>query len=195
VVIPNVAACTDTRLPDELTRLPRTQTEGDIPAIAIATGAYDPFDCTLRKIGIAESEFTASSGNGRVNLWPYNGHQPATGTAPGGDELMGSLDNLSRYDLVILPCDNRALKEKALEDNLIAYSGRGGRVFMTDLSYSWLRSDTTFNDTVNWMPGGQVEGTDFITLVDQTFPKGMAFASWLSAIGAARPVARAGAHS
>jgi len=189
VVIPSVAACTDTALPDELTRLPRNQTEGDIPAIAVATGEYDPFDCTLRKIGIAESEFTASSGKGRVNLWPYNGHQPASGTAAGGDELMGSLDNLSRYDLVILPCDSQAPKEKPLEDNLVAYTGRGGRVFLTDLSYSWLRSDPTFNATVNWVPAGQVEGTNFTTLVDQTFPKGMAFSAWLSAIGAARPAA------
>jgi hypothetical protein len=188
VAIPNVAPCTDTQLPDELTRMPRNQTEGEIPAIAVATGDYDPFDCTLRKIGIAESEFTASSGNGRVNLWPYYGHQPATGTARGGDELMGSLDNLSRYDLVILPCDSRAPKAKALEDNLVAYTGRGGRVFLTDLGYSWLQSDPVFNATVNWVPpDGLVEGADFTTLVDQTFPKGMAFSAWLSAIGAARP--------
>jgi hypothetical protein len=189
VVIPTVAACADNPLPDELTRLPRNQTEGEIPAIAVATGEYDPFDCTLRKIGIADSEFTASSGNGRVNLWPYNGHQPATGTAPGGDELIGDLNNLSKYDLVILPCDSLAAKAKPLADNLIAYAGRGGRIFMTDLSYSWMHAAPSFDAMVNWTLNPQVEGTDFNALVDQTFPKGMAFSSWLSAIGAASPAA------
>ncbi len=65
-------------------RFARNQGEGDIPHIALVTGEIDALECTLRKAGISDSEFTdlsvginstssdpSAGPTGRVNL--YNG--------------------------------------------------------------------------------------------------------------------------
>ncbi len=191
VVIPEVAACADTPLPAELTRLPRNQAEGDIPAIAIATGQWDPFDCTLRKIGIDESEFTLPGGPGRVNMWTYKGHHLGPGT-PYGDRLVGDPSLLARYDIVLLPCDSTDSKSPTLQRNLVDYANKGGRIFLTDWSYAWLRDGVrgTFENTVVWKSSGPRlwQAADFVGHVDQAFPKGMSFWQWLTLVGAADTV-------
>lgn len=188
VTIPNVAACANTALPDELTRLPRNKSEGDIPAIAIATGVFDPFDCTLRKLGIDEAEFTNPIGTGRVHMWSFGGNKLPGGVTPVGDLLMDDLPTMSKYDLVLLPCDSPDDRPRQQLDNLRAYTAKGGRVFLTDWGYAWLKDGGAFNSTVNWMDDTPL-GTDFTVKVDTTFPKGVAFSAWLSVVGAARPTA------
>jgi hypothetical protein len=81
VVIPSVSACGNTPLPAELTRLPRTQAEGDIPLTSIATGNVDTLECVLRKMGVADSEFTLPTGNGRIHMYRATG---AAAAAPSG---------------------------------------------------------------------------------------------------------------
>ena len=58
--------------------MPQNHTQGDIPLIAIATGAVDQVECVLRKTGINDSEFTDPSGYGRINFY----------TGSGGPELV-----------------------------------------------------------------------------------------------------------
>ena len=60
-----------------LTSLPRTQSGGvggsnNIPRTAITTGACDPEECLLYRMGVASSEFTDETGTGRVNV--FYGH-------------------------------------------------------------------------------------------------------------------------
>ena len=50
-------------------RFPKTKLEGDIPKLAISTGQVDAMECVLRKMGIADSEFSNPGGGGRVNLY------------------------------------------------------------------------------------------------------------------------------
>lgn len=57
----NVPPCTETRLDDEVTRLPRSRAEGDLPLVAVTTGASDALECLLRNVGIADSEFVAAA--------------------------------------------------------------------------------------------------------------------------------------
>ncbi len=65
----NTRNCIDTPIDAALTRFPRTKAEGDIPQFAITTGSQDNLECLLRNIGIADSEFSAPSGAGRVHLY------------------------------------------------------------------------------------------------------------------------------
>ena len=189
VKIPKVAMCGNTALPAELTRLPRNKAEGDIPHFAIATGTYDPMDCLLRKIGIEDAEFTLPTGNGRVNMWVYGGNTLGP-TTPAGDMLVGSRPTLAKYDMVLLPCDSEDDRPAAMMANLVDYADKGGRIFLTDWSYTWLRDGAMgpFQRTVTWKPTAQTQGQDFVTIVDQTFPKGMAFAQWLTVVMAAGPM-------
>src|SRR5262249_51197297 len=110
VKIPSVAACMDTPLADNnITRLPRNQSEGNVPRIALTTGGADALECLLRKIGIDDREFTPESGTGRVNL--YAGTMGSRAYAPtmnGGaalttaTALWNDAATLKPYDIVLL---------------------------------------------------------------------------------------------
>jgi hypothetical protein len=185
VTIPQVTPCQDNPLPAELTRLPRNRAEGDIPAMAIATGEWDSMECLLRKVGIDDAEFTLPTGPGRVHLWKYGGNDVGANT-PNGDDLTASLPTMSKYDIVVLPCDSEEAKAAGRQQALEKYSAGGGRIFLTDFSFSWLQDGAAspFHTTLVWKAKTVPQGPDFTTTVDQSFPKGLAFARWLHVVGA-----------
>jgi hypothetical protein len=183
VTIPEVKACEDTPLDAELTRLPRNHTEGDIPQIAISTGEADPFECILRKIGIDDSEFTSATGTGRVHIYKENGADMATPVLPATD-LYADAATLENYDMVILACEGMENKKSAQAlAAMTAYANNGGRIFTTHYGYVWLEFASQFANSALWMPE-QPMGDPTIGSIDTTFPKGDAFAAWLSINGA-----------
>ena len=122
VFIPTVNPCVDNPVPADLTRLPRNQTEGHIPKIAITTGKADAIECFVRKTGIADSEFTLPTGTGRVNL--FTGGEPVaggggqgaaafaagfaggTGTFPfAATALWNNPNKLLAYDILLMSCE------------------------------------------------------------------------------------------
>lgn len=193
VVIPEVKECEETALPDELTRLPRNKQEGDIPRIAIASSPYDAEECILRKIGIDDSEYSVSGGDGRVHIFQGNG-----ATIPGTDPmsaLWGSLDTLMKYDMVLFPCSSVASGDAQAMKNVFDYANAGGRVFATDLSYPWIENaPDPFPGTSQWIPWTGLGVDPLPSLVDQTFPKGQALAEWLQYIGATQTLGSVPLH-
>jgi len=186
VKIPKVAPCTRTPLSGELTRLPRNQSEGDIPRIAVATGTYDPLECLMRKIGIDDAEFTLPDGAGRVHFFPYGGNRFVLGSPPTGDALTSSQAALDQYDLVVLPCDSPRPRSLEAIDRLRQYTGKGGRLFLTDLSHVWLLDGGAFENVAKRRPPDMHSPGDYILdlTIDQSFPKGKAFAEWLKTVKA-----------
>jgi hypothetical protein len=201
-----VAACVTNTVGN--VRMPRTQNEGgngvdNIPLMAIATGSADPIECVLRKMGVADSEFTNSSGTGRIQLWPDNG-----GTLAGTNNaatLEGSATNLDKYDIVLLPCTGGETdKTQTLQQNIVTYANGGGRVFTTHYSYVWHISTAQEQNapmgawaTNPWTPEApwspdpnQVfnpapnDTTSITATINQTFQKGKDFATWLQLVGA-----------
>jgi hypothetical protein len=190
VTIPNVTACVNTAITDiELTRLPRTKTEGNIPRIAITTGAADSLECLIRRIGIADSEFTADGGTGRVHLYAGGGgtNSFVTGGAfAPATALWSNPAKLAAYDITVLSCEGStskfiAQKPQASIDNVANYANGGGRLFLSHLHYYWLQKRMPdFSSTAAYI-GGLSPLADGTTLtVNQTFPKGMALAQWLN---------------
>jgi len=183
------SACADTALTADQTRLPRTKAEGDIPHMALVSGDVDALECVLRKVGVDDSEFTDPSSSGRIHIYNGNGARISKNT-PAATTLEGSPTTLANYDLVLLPCygvappnspNNPSTTNK---QNLIDYTNAGGRLFATHYSYSWLYNIAPFSGTANWKvhqtnPADPLTGT-----IDQTFPKGQAFAQWLVNVGA-----------
>jgi hypothetical protein len=213
VTIPSVTACVDTPVAAALTRLPKNKGEGDIPRMAFVTGAVDVLECVLRKVGVADTEFTTSTGTGRVNLFVgdgkvnipgpgggmYNlgGANAGTGTAS-ESTLVGSLTTLEKYDMVLFSCKGaRKDRTAAEQQNLISYANAGGRVFATHFGYVYLYNDAPFSGTAAWhvdqcdpatSPDGCVAQAgyppDQAGIIDTTFPKGLALSQWLQNIGA-----------
>jgi hypothetical protein len=174
--LPASAACqtTDlpTTLPDNPTRLPRAMTDGtavNIPRIAVTTGKIDAIECVLSKMGLVNAEFSnpatpVSSGPARVNL--YRGGSKATPSGasinamtPHDSTLYGAPAQLESYDILISDCegggdaDDNGTERAANGANVRHFVNRGGRMFASHLSYSWLDA----NGTQAYAPGSEAD--------------------------------------
>ena len=199
VIIPNITRCTDNVITDvNLERLPANQSEGHLPLIALTTGHSDALECLLRKIGISDSEFTPDSGTGRVHLYYGGDLSGPTGSGAGANALAsgpafasaatlwGSPAKLANYDIMVLSCEGSQYTDakKPYLANIKAFADEGGRIFDDHLHFYWINHNVTaWQNTANWIGVGTDLG-DVTALVDQTFPKGMTFASWLTTVGA-----------
>jgi len=150
VTIPSVAACEANSFS---TRFPRNHTEGDIPRIALVTGAADNVECVLRKTGIDDAEFTNPGGQGRINL--FTGDGAGSNASAGGARLdastpaeSGLVSNprmLDAYDMIMLPCQGAEyIQSPGDMAQLFAFANAGGRVFATHLSDAWLTQNGDF---------------------------------------------------
>ncbi|MGI4829790.1 MAG: choice-of-anchor D domain-containing protein [Janthinobacterium lividum] len=181
--IPATTACTNTAFS---TRFPQTQAEGDIPKIAVVTGSADAVECVLRKVGIADTEFTDNTGSGRINLYTASG-SPGAVIDPGttaGDSLLGTTNSLNNYDVLMLPCEGASfLKDSGQLANLVEFANAGGRVYASHFSYDWLYNNPPFNTVVDWAPN-QHTLPDGTATVDTDFAQGQVLSQWLYDVGA-----------
>jgi hypothetical protein len=207
--LPNVARCTDTALADkEVTRLPRNKSEGDIPLIAISVGGADSMECLPLRMGIDPAEFTTEAGTGRIHL--YAGHddidpshltldgRPQASTKMfdaqhGGNALTPSttlwngLDNLKKYDVVILSCEGSLIpddKPVAARQALYDYESLGGRVFASHFHHLWFSQGPMPVPQVGTWGDLPAPPNPSVGKIDTSFPKGNAMADWLVNVGA-----------
>jgi hypothetical protein len=212
IELPEVEPCVENAFDDpELFRLPRTQSEGHLPKIALTTGEADALECFLRRIGVADAEFTNPEGPGRINLFhdTSGAASYAAGDAyPPVSTLRASLDALKAYDIVLMSCvgsqsDGRLVTAQNKAD-LQAYLDAGGRAFLEHYHHAWLRggnesmdieyarkyTPTPFPPVATWVPAtdpnydGGHAGASAPYTVDTSFPKGKDFADWLEFVGA-----------
>jgi hypothetical protein len=143
VQIPTVAPCTNNQPAQNLLRLPKNSTEGNIPKMALVTGGCDHMECALRKMGVEDSEFTSSAGNGRIHLYQgTGGAAPANGTE-NATALWSDYNKLAQYDLVLnnCECDSYATSKPAPSlRNLYDYANAGGRVLGSHYQVYWLKN-------------------------------------------------------
>jgi hypothetical protein len=192
IALPRVLPCQDNVFDDkELFRLPRNQSEGHLPRIAMSTGGADKLECVMRRIGVDDSEFTNPDGSGRINLYNESGVEEYAGGAvlPPFTDLLESIERLKQYDVVIMSChgdSGHGREQPTLQKETIKqYVDLGGRVFGSHFHYSYLRGEddnhlpTPFPDVGVW-DGEAPESYS----IDASFPKGQAFAEWLVHVGA-----------
>lgn len=196
ITIPNVQCCANTALTAAQTHLPRTHVgepgdvRSDIPLMAVSTGDVDALHCVLRKLGVADSEFTTPASAGRVQLYQDNGAVVGT-TTPPATMLVNNAAVLARYDLVLFECVGERQDKTATQiQHVIDFANAGGRVFATHFSYVWLDNQKPWSQTAAWDPD-QNPSTSTTAIVDQTLQadpatqaRRKAFAQWLQLAGA-----------
>ncbi len=182
VSIPTVTACTDTKLTDHnLTRLPKNQSEGDMPRIAVTTGGCDRLSCMLPKVGIDASEFGVKGSKAAVHFYSAGGASGPAGMTD-AKPFWSSTAELMKYDIAIFSCEcyeapstKDATSYKAVTDYLAA----GGRIFTTDFQYTWYKySPDPGLKAIGNIPGGAPTGESPM-IIDKSFPKGKALADWM----------------
>jgi hypothetical protein len=191
-IVPNVPECVDTAIDPGATSLPKNQSEGDLPRMALTTGGADALECLLRKIGIDDAEFTPTSGAGKVHLYAGSGGTDKFDGAHGGadfqnaTELWDDLPSLSAYDIVFLSCEgsqNPGSKPQSSLDAMKGYADVGGRVFASHWHNYWLEAAADpWNRTIN-----RVDLPDLNSItadVNQLFDRGAALAQWLLNVNA-----------
>jgi hypothetical protein len=216
-VIPAVAACSSNVLAVDDARLPRSMTDApsaeliqhvNIPKMAVVTGKVDAIECVLRKIGVADSEFSKSTGNGRIHL--YEGINGATrvkntqGVAETTEAytalFSGSNARINNYDMTVLDCEGgpkTAHRASGQRNPLYAYANAGGRVFASHYSYTYLDDHGPsqpgggegavvgdFYTTAIWNGSYNDEGNTTTGIIDVSHAKGQAFNEWLTNEGA-----------
>jgi len=184
ITIDATNGCGDNPIPDGTVRLPKNQSEGNIPLTAVTTGSSDALECVLRKMGVDASEFQLpTTSTGRIKIYKETGASFTTGTTPDASNLWGGTGvdggtgtngqpGLSSYDMVLLPCPgdspsggtnpstagqppSRAATDAPGYPNLLNYTTAGGRAFITHSSWKFIApSRSPFPATANWSLAG-----------------------------------------
>jgi hypothetical protein len=198
ITVPSLTACQDNELDDpELFRLPRNQSEGDLPQMAVVRGGSEALECLIRKLGVDDSEFTTDGGKGRVHLYVSAGGTATAGTASladgtqlgTDDSLLDSLDKMKGYDMILLGCEGTDNiiegRPESQYFNVRDYADQGGRVFGSHYHDKFIWNDKTedkpYPEVVKFQSGASAlpsPATGNIN-VDPGFPKGNALADWL----------------
>jgi hypothetical protein len=191
LAIPSVAPCVDTPVQDRTLRLPARRSEGDLPLIAVATGARDALECLVQKLGVDASEFTNPADGGRVHLFGgYGGtrrYTPAMNDGQPfspGEALWYDTESLSQYDIVLLSCegvrnhvDN---KDEQARQAMFEYANLGGRVFASHFQGVWFhQGPAPFPSLAQFTDESESGYEELSAQVVTSFPKGQALADWL----------------
>jgi hypothetical protein len=199
--IPVAAECTNT--PNYNISFPTVQTPGDtddnIPLIAISTGGVDALECVLRKVGIADSQYSDPGGSGRVQFYSGLASPGAKidSATPSETNLVGTntagTAQLNNYDMVMFPCQGQETDaiSPAAYQNLQGYVNAGGRVFATHWSQGWLNSNadnnfgapvynSPFQGVASWAQNSGGDGNGIINTTG--FSDGQTIAQWLALV-------------
>jgi hypothetical protein len=185
LVVPSVAACVNTPFSAQM---PQNQSQGDIPKIAIATGNADQVECVLRKIGVADTEFTDPGGSGRINLYQGEDEPGAkidTAT-PSESVLMGTPTVTNGYDVIMLPCQgtpSKLGKTQAELQDFVNFANAGGRVYSSHYSWDYMFNNPNLPNVANW-DVEQSAPPDGYATVNINFAQGETLAQWLQLVGA-----------
>jgi hypothetical protein len=208
--IPTVTQCTDNPQPDKSLTLPKNQSEGDIPSIAVSTGSADSLECLLLRVGVDPAEYGGGAGGaGRIHIFQGgsqgpnpnqagNQQKPTPNTSPPGPasatNLWDSLGDLNKYDIVLLSCEGSETYEPSPE-NVYDYVNGGGRLFAEHYHYAFFTQTLTEGSgsppfpaaLATWTPddtGADEYPGPIVATVETGFPEGIALNTWLGAVNA-----------
>jgi hypothetical protein len=183
-------------------RLPRNQSEGSIPQMALLTGGFDNLGCFPAAMGIDPKEYSAPHGGGRLDIYqglnsPLGvtiGNGPGLSGGTAGDcttsscPLWNTKPDLENYDIILLACEGdeaNQTKPASAMQAMHDWLDEGGKVFATHYQYTWFKNNpnTDFQQTATWL-GPSIAFAAGNYTIDTSFPKGKTFRDWLVMVGA-----------
>jgi hypothetical protein len=195
-------------------RLPANGSEGDMPDIAISTGAVDSLECLPLRMGVDASEYVpGASAAGHIHIFTggeSGGQTQGAVTSPPSPQaytnLWDSEHDLNVNDVVLFSCEGAPtayLGQSSGPTNLLNYLNNGGRVFASHYHFAWF-TETDTNPTnpftaltpplATWsnLTNDAVlnDNVSYPTSIVTTQPNGSAFAegaalkTWLGVVGA-----------
>ena len=134
---PTVLAVVDTTLP--VATGPGTQ----VPRIAVVTGSFDRMEDVLAKLGLGTVDELGALDLGTEKFVLFDGaFSLADATYPNFDVLLNSLDELKKFDLIMINCGTAEYESRLSDPDVVArlrqYVSDGGRLYVTDLSYDFI---------------------------------------------------------
>jgi hypothetical protein len=161
----DITACQDNPVGAPHTVLPgKTGTGDDIPKIAVASGNKDQLDAVLVAMGM-DTNLGFDCYDGRKST-TYALMSPCgmRGSNPAIETLLTDETKLESYNMVFLACapgkfaSLPAATQQTIVGNLQSWTGKGGRVFVTDNSYDYLAQ--AFPSAVTWAGGAAVDAAN-----------------------------------
>jgi len=202
ITVPNIKDCATTPLPSSgagQARLPKNHKEGDMPQMALLTGALDDLGCFLTRVGIDSAEYSAPQGGGRLDI--YQGLGMSVGGLFGGGGATGapglsngtagnctntscplwaSQKSFENYDIVLLACEGDTYDQDAQGDGGMGAFGRGNQFNVTKAGkqamHDWLNEGgkvfaTHFHYT--WFQNGPADFQTIATWLGPSVGSGM----------------------
>ncbi|MGC4092541.1 MAG: hypothetical protein QM756_32615 [Polyangiaceae bacterium] len=87
----------------------------------------------------------------------------------------------------IFGCEGAANEHNTYDAALRSWADRGGRVFASHYSYTYLHDNGNFADTAVWGGPYKVNDTTTTGILDTSYTKGAAFNAWLGVVNAWHP--------
>lgn len=173
--------------------MPSSQSQGDLPHIAVVTGNADAIECIFPQIGIATSEFTDPGNGGSINLFSGNagtgevfGSSSPTETQLVNPAATGAIP-ITNYDMVIFGCQSWASgsvdSDYAYASTVESYANEGGRVFGTHGEDGWISRNAAWNGIASF--GGSTSSGGTLTgQLSTSYTGEPILAAWMNYIGA-----------
>ena len=191
LTVDTIEPCTENQITDpDRTRLPRNQSEGNIPDIAVTSGQCDALECLIYNIGLDDEEFTNPGGGGKVNIYQahggvssYDSNFNNGASIPSAFSWWEDVNNLVEYDIILHSCEcsqRTGTKPPHAHQALADFTHQGGRVFTSHWENIWLQENSAF-DVADWAGGGQ---GSTIAQVNTSFGGGQTMYEWMLNAGA-----------
>jgi hypothetical protein len=187
VPLPAITSCADNPIDVTTTRLPRISSEGDMPQIAVTTGAADSFECLLLAAGIDPSEFVVGpSAAGHIHLYQENGASLIGSTALPNAATLFTQSALAPYDIVMFSCPGSPsmLATPPNAATMRTWADGGGWLFLMHFGYQWLIQGPTPWATMAQFSMGPIDAGVATVSVDTTPAIGQKMSDWLTAVNA-----------
>ncbi|HOE47085.1 MAG TPA: hypothetical protein PLH51_00765 [Polyangiaceae bacterium] len=154
----------DQQVDPEFTRLPARMNKAageDIPKMAIIVGKWDSIELSLAKLGLAKivpgflgsTVDPATAGFDMIQgVFPPDLSDPMKNPTA----FLKNYDYLKRYHIIFIPCSgsdgttctDTVPDNKTVQDNLKRFVSEGGKLYVTDYSYEYVRRP--WPGFVNW---------------------------------------------